>query len=575
MAAHGQTHVPSRPAHPGLWVGAAILVGLGVGLSAPFLIEGAAEVYGLGFGAIVLAGIWVMPRLRSFDDRSLWVLFLVMLALFCIYPQYIALRITGLPWISPVRLVLAVLLIGWLYALRTSPDMQERLKGYIARNKVFFGLFAVFTASQALGVLTSKQPADAATKLALFQFYWTFPFLAVLSLVRTQSRLDLFLKMFLVFATIQCLVGFLEARQERLLWLDYLPPGFAADSEVLQRILQGAFRAEGYRVQGSFSVSLLYAEFLVLMLPFALFAFLEGRSWPMRLFALAVAVCVLPAQYLSGSRLGMVGALTVFALLGVLYAVRAWRNDRRSMYGPFLILLLPFGFMAFAAAFASSRRLRVMTIGGGQHQASTDSRLEMWAMSPPKLLERPLFGHGPGRAAETLGFTNPSGTLTIDSYWLSALLEFGAVGAVALFGMLAWCVYVGIRAYLDPSNPHGRLGGPLALALIAFGIIKLVLSQVDNHLIVFVMMALIILVRTGLDPLAQAAASPGGRQVAKTRPRLHHGVPVPAAARIHGAAAGTVTLARRGPPRLPLRHASPRGLPKPDPHARKTPKPGP
>lgn len=565
MPAHRQIHVPSSPALPALWLAAAILFGAGVGLSAPFLIEGAAEVYGLALCVIVLAGIWVMPRLRSFNDRGLWILFLVMLALFCIYPQYIALRITGLPWISPVRLVMAVLLICWLYALRASPDMQERLGGYIVRNKVFFGLFAVFTASQVLGLLTSRQPADAATKLALFQLYWTFPFFAVLSLVRTQNRLDLFLKMFLAFATIQCLVGFLEARQERLLWLDYLPPGFAADSEVLQRILQGAFRAEGYRVQGSFSVSLLYAEFLVLMLPFALFAFLEGRSWPLRLFALAVAVCVLPAQYLSGSRLGMVGALTVFGLLGVLYAVRAWRNDRRGMYGPFLILMLPIGFMAFAAAFASSRRLRVMTIGGGQHQASTDSRLEMWAMSPPKLLERPLFGHGPGRAAETLGFTNPSGTLTIDSYWLSALLEFGAVGALALLGMLVWCVYVGIRAYLDPANPHGRLGGPLALALIAFGIIKLVLSQVDNHLIVFVMMALIVLVRTGLDPLAEAAAGHAKAQPAKARSRLHRGLPAPSPARQLGAAV-SVTLTRRGPPRLPARPPSPPGLRRPGPH---------
>jgi O-antigen ligase len=488
-----------------IWLAFALSCGLAVGLAIPLALESALDIFGIALAALICIGVFAMPRQLTHSDRACWALFLTMLALFCLYPSYISLRISGLPWISPLRIVLAILLVAWLYALRVSPVMQPRLMAFIRANRFFFWMLAVFVATQALGIPTSRQPMQAATKFALFQLYWTFPLFAILSMVNTERRLQTFFTVFITFAAFQCAIGFVEARLERVLWLDYLPPGFAADSEVLQRILQGAFRAEGYRVQGTFSVSLLYAEFLVLMLPFALFAFLDRRSITIRAVGLITAIAIVPAQYLSGSRLGMVGSITVIILLGLLFVVRVWRADKRSMAGGFMVILAAAGLALFAAAFMSSPRLRVMTIGGGQHQASTDSRLEMWAMSPPRILERPLFGHGPGLGAETLGFTNPSGTLTIDSYWLSALLEFGLIGALALLAMISWAIWTGIRTYLDKSNPHRFVGGPAALALIAFLIIKTVLSQVDNHLLAFVLMALIILARTGLNPLAQSA----------------------------------------------------------------------
>lgn len=169
------------------------------------------------------------------------------------------------------------------------------------------------------------------------------------------------------------------------------------------------------------------------------------------------------------------------------------------MLGPFLIMMTPFGLLAFAGLYVSSPRLRAMTLGGGEHQASTDSRIEMWWMGLPRILERPLFGHGSGLGAETLGFTNPAGILTIDSYWLSALLEFGLVGALALLAMLVWTIKAGFLAYLQPKRGINELGAPIAVALIAFLIIKLVLSQSDNHVFVFVMMAMMVAIRTDLE----------------------------------------------------------------------------
>ncbi len=150
--------------------------------------------------------------------------------------------------------------------------------------------------------------------------------------------------------------------------------------------------------QGTFSVSLLYAEFLVLMLPFALFAFLDGRSinhsnrrtyHSHRDRARTISFRVTPWHG---------GVDHCDHSTGLLFVVRVWRADKRSMAGGLMVILAAAGLALFAAAFISSPRLRVMTIGGGQHQASTDSRLEMWAMSPPthfrKAALRPWSGAG-------------------------------------------------------------------------------------------------------------------------------------------------------------------------------------
>jgi O-antigen ligase len=503
---------------PLVWLAGVGILGALLGFSLPYLGENSLEPHAIALCAVVFVGIFAMPRTRAYDDGVCWRLFLAMLTLFAIYPSYISLRVSGLPWISPLRLAMALLLFVWLQALRTSPEMQNRIVFFIRENRTFFIFLAVFIGSQILSIPTSRNPSLALQKFVLFQFYWTFPFFAVLTLVNTKGRLALIPALFITFAAIQCFIGFLEARQERLLWLDYLPPGFGADSEVLTRIVQGTFRAEGYRVQGSFTVSLLYAEFLVLMLPFALFAFVDGRTTAMRATGLITAVIILPAQYLSGSRLGVVGSITVFLLLICLYVVRVWRTDRRSMVGPFLLLLLPFAMTLFAIMFVASPRLKALTIGGGVHQASTDSRLEMWVTGIPRILERPLFGHGSGMGAETLGFTNLAGILTIDSYWLSSTLEFGLIGTIALIAMIAWAVRFGFASYVSSRGRNGVIGAAIAVSMVGFVVIKLVLSQTDNHMIIFVMLALLMIIKSD-DEKANRAACPTVSPVTGRSPR--------------------------------------------------------
>lgn len=489
------------------WASAFLLFGALVGLFMPVALEGGLEAYFLILGLIIVVVIFSMPKKKAFSDRACWIIFLVFLALYSIYPHYISLRISGLPWVSPVRIALALLFFVWLYAFRHSPDMGEALRRHIRENRMFFVFFGIFIGSQLLSLATSHMLSQSLTKFLLFQFTWTFPFLATITLIRTEQRLRLVAALFVVFAAFQCAVGFLEARLERLLWLDFLPPGFGADSEILLRIIQGQFRADGYRVQGSFSVSLIYAEYLVMMLPFAIFAFIGGRTRFVRLAGLMTAVAILPAQFLSGARLGTVGTIIVLLLFLIVHVIRVKKADKRSMLGPFLVLMLPFALAMFGAAYVASPRLQSMTIGGGQHQASTDGRIEQVKRAMPRIAERPVFGHGIGIGAETLGFRNLAGVLTIDSYALNLLLEVGLVGTVGFVGMLGWTIIAGVRTSFRTGEQPNYLGGAVALSAAVFVTTKLVLSQVDTQPLIFIVMGLGLVVRNGLQPLQAAGAS--------------------------------------------------------------------
>src|SRR3546814_2739152 len=99
--------------------------------------------------------------------------------------------------------------------------------------------------------------------------------------------------------------------------------------------------------------------------------------------------------------------------------------------------LYPAALAGFMGLLLSSRRLYVMLIGGGQHQASNDARTSMYHDGIPLMLSTPWgFGANQGAAAQTNRL--PSGMLTHDSYYLSYGLAYGGPGVSAFYRMILY-----------------------------------------------------------------------------------------------------------------------------------------
>ena len=102
-------------------------------------------------------------------------------------------------------------------------------------------------------------------------------------------------------------------------------------------------------------------------------------------------------------------------------------------------------------------------------------------------------GHGIGGAAHNLGYVQGDGIITIDSYYLTLLMDMGVLGLIVYFSMFLRGIWLSARTVvLHPSEGELGLLLPLSVSLTNFVIIKSVFSQDANHPIVFMMLGAVL-----------------------------------------------------------------------------------
>jgi O-antigen ligase len=157
---------------------------------------------------------------------------------------------------------------------------------------------------------------------------------------------------------------------------------------------------------------------------------------------------------------------------------------------------------------AASHSFYITIMGDASHTASTQARIEQIHVGIAKFLQWP-FGYGIGQAAITI--SNASDYVTIDSYFLSVLIEYGILGFIAYYGVFAIAMYEGSRRYLTDTTGSEDQSFllPITASFIAFMVAKSVFSQQDNHPVVFMMLgALLGLIAARRSPV-QSYRVPG------------------------------------------------------------------
>jgi O-antigen ligase len=129
----------------------------------------------------------------------------------------------------------------------------------------------------------------------------------------------------------------------------------------------------------------------------------------------------------------------------------------------------------------------------------------MW----PKLWSWP-FGHGPNTSGHTLGYIDATGLLTVDSYYITVLLEYGIAGFVIYYSVFLLTAGQLTRMVLQGPTRKPSLAVPVAISMIVFVIDKSVLSLQNNHSIIFMILGMAFALRYRMNSEAATSASPRG-----------------------------------------------------------------
>src|SRR6185312_1972337 len=439
---------------------------------------------------LVMVGmvIWALPKARPSTGALEFLFFGFFIALVC-WPNYLAIALPGLPWITLARIFCIPAAIILLYNLSVSKDFLGEISQTANEISLPVKLLLAFVGIQFLTVFFSRDPFDSFQKFIIDQFYWTSIFFIAVYEFRKPGKISSWAVILLVMAVFLSAIGFWEWRLHHVPWAGHIPSFLKLADDSVMRTLAGASRAGTgiYRVQSTYGTSLGFAEYLALGTPFWLYFVFEAR----RFWVKAACTAAIPILFVSilntNARLGMVGFfLSVLLYLG-LWAIQRWRTEQKSIIGPALTLAYPALAAAFFAATMFVGRLHTIVWGGGNTNASTEARIEQVHAGLPLILHWP-FGYGVGQGAQVLGYTNGEGTLTIDSYYLNVGLEYGVIGFLIYYGLFAVAAVYGIREGLRAQSRELKLLLPLAIALCVFLVTKSVYAQEPNHPIAFMIL---------------------------------------------------------------------------------------
>lgn len=441
---------------------------------------------------LVLLIIWALPVSQFAPPRALAFCFWAFFTSMFLWPNYLALSLPGLPWITVARLSGGPLLAIILICASASKPFREEMREILASAGWIWKLVAAFAVIQLVSIAFSNDWFTTLNRVISQQMMWTGIFFASVWIFRRPGAIVTWGRVLIGLAVFVSIIGEIEAIHGGVLWANSIPSFLKIEDEAVQRILAGTQRNGVYRIVSTSMNPLNLAEFLALATPFVIHEFRMAKSVLYRLALFAIDVLIIHAIVLTDARLGLVGALTTHSVYGLVWMYGRWRSNPTSLIAPAITLAYPALLAMLVAVVFTVPRVYVTILGGGRTQASNIGRTEQFAAAPDVFIQSPIFGYGSGQGAEQLGFTNQAGQLTIDSYVLSMLLDYGIAGFICFYGLIIASGIAAARIAVTRSDKYSSMGIPIALFMLAFVQIRLVLSNEFNIPLLFMMLGAVV-----------------------------------------------------------------------------------
>ena len=440
---------------------------------------------------LALAVLWALPRSRSSVSPLIGILLFGLVIALVGWPNYLAIAIPGLPWITVTRLIAFPLTLLFLVTLSMIPPFASRIGSTLSSTPWLLKLVLIFLFLQIISVAFSANKGASINILVNDFATWICPFfiaIYVFSFSRNPTR---FVGLMAILSVGLSLIAVWEHHLGRLPWVGHIPSFFQINDPVVARIMAGAARLNQTvpRAQATFSTSLGFSEFLALTMPFALNFLFGDYKTSLRISAAIVVLGILTSAVFAQARIGVVGIAIAFLVYPLARGILHWREHPDDLLASSIVFATPLLAVCGLATAFIVPAIRYRLLGGGGEKFSNQGRLDQMHMGIPKVLTHP-WGHGIGQGAETLGYFNLAGNLTIDSYPLRLALEYGVIGLGVFYGILISALsYGGLTLWRARSlKGEFQLILPACIAITSFMVERTVFSQEDNMPILFIML---------------------------------------------------------------------------------------
>jgi len=269
--------------------------------------------------------IWALPQVRTAPTKPIYGLLLAFIVGLIAWPNYLALALPRLPWITVARLTGVPLVLLLLICLSVSKEFRSTIGRALNSTPLLWKFVVGFAIVEGLRVFLSETPIASLNHFIVDQMNWTAIFVVSVYVFLKPGRVEQSARLLWVRALFVYVIGLIEFRHGRVPWAGHVPIFLKIDDPAVTRTLAGTRRsADGiYRVESTFPSSLGLSEYLALVMPSVLhFAFGSDKRW-MKFAALLSIPFVLFVVLITGSRLGMVGYLVSFTLYGLVWVGRS------------------------------------------------------------------------------------------------------------------------------------------------------------------------------------------------------------------------------------------------------------
>jgi hypothetical protein len=447
------------------------------------------------FAALGGLAVWALPAdVFPAPTKALQSLTLGCLLGLAIWPNYLAIALPGLPWITLNRLIGLALLAVLLVSLSVSAEFRTRLGAILGATSLLWKSLAAFAAIQVFSVAVSRNIPDSIDGFVTVLIAWTTVYFASAYVFAKPGAAHRWTFVLWATVVVLCLIAIEEYREGGVIWAGHIPSILRIQNPDVLRILAGAHReaSKEHRVQATFTTPLGLSEYMALALPFIINFVIGKYSMMTRLAAVATLPLMVFAILVTQARLGMVGLCVSVLLFFFFFGALRLRRDGNDIIGRAILWSYPVMACVLLASTFLVSHIRHVVWGTGATADSTQARFGQWQAGLPKIMARP-WGYGLFQSGGVLDWTTASGQVTVDSYYLTLALDYGIPGLL----LYIWSLVVGIAtafrlAFAEADgDPEAGLIVPAAVSLVNFIVIKAVFSQADNHPVIYMILGLV------------------------------------------------------------------------------------